>query len=106
MGTPAQITSRVRSIPGAKAGLAGLADDLPLLDRIADLDVDGTQVAVKRKQPQAMIEDDGIAVNAQVADEGDRAAVGGLDRIMLGNGQVVAEVIGGIDRFVVVSVGP
>ena len=47
-----------------------------------------------------------LALNTQVAGEGDRAAVGGFDGIMLGDGQVVAEVIGGVDPLIVVGVGP
>src|SRR5471030_2298706 len=84
-GDPVQIDSKVQMIAGGQAGLAGLADDLPLLDRIAGLDVDGTQVTIKRMQPKAVIQNDGIAVNTQIADEGDNAAVGGFDRIMLGD---------------------
>ena len=93
-------------IAGGQAGLAGLAEDLPLLDRFALLDVDGTQVAVKRKEPQAMIEDDGISVDAQIADKGDGSAVGRFDGILLGDRQVVAEMMGGVDRFTVVGIGP
>lgn len=105
-GDPVQIDAIVQMIASGQAGLAGLADDLPLLDRIADLDVDGTQVTIKRKEPKAVIQDDGVAVNTQVPGEGDSAAVGRFDGIMLGDGQVIAEVIGGVDRFVVVGVGP
>ena len=63
-------------------------------------------MGVEREKPQAMIDDDGVAVDAEIADEGDDAAVGGFGGIVLGDGQVVAEVIGVVDRFVVVDVGP
>src|SRR3990170_3481517 len=105
-GDPVQIDAVVQMIARGQSGFARLAEDLPLLDRIADLDVDGAQVAIKRKEPKAVIQDDGIAVNTQVAGEGDSAAVGGFDGITLGDRQVVAEVIGGVDRFIVVGVGP
>src|SRR3990170_3740111 len=77
-GGPMQIDAIVQMIARGQSGLARLAEDLPLLDRIADLDVDGAQVGIKREQSEAVIQDDGVAVNAQVADEGDSAAVGGL----------------------------
>ena len=93
-------------ITSSQSGLSRLAHDLALLDRVANLDVDGAQVGIQRKKPQAVIQDDDITVNTQVAGESDFAAVGGLDRIMLGYRQVIAEVIGRVDRLIVVGVGP
>lgn len=36
-------------------------------------------MAVEREETEAVIQDDGIAVNAEVADDGYGAAVGGFD---------------------------
>lgn len=73
---------------------AGPADDLPLLDRIAGLDVNGTQVSVKRKQGKPVIPDDGIAVDTQVAADSRSAADGfakyasiGIYSIPMNNGE-------------------
>jgi hypothetical protein len=63
-------------------------------------------VAIKRKEPQAVIKDDGVAVNTQVAGEGDGAAVRRFHGIALGDGQVIAEVIGVVDGFIVVGICP
>ena len=48
-----------------QAGLAGLAEDLSLPDRVAHLDVDRTHVAVEREQAEVMIEDDGVAAEPE-----------------------------------------
>jgi hypothetical protein len=62
-------------------------------------------VGVERKQSEAVVDDDGVAVNPQIADEGHGAPVGRLGGIVLGDGQVVAEVIGVVDRFIPIDVG-
>ena len=80
-------------VAGGEAGLAGLAEDLALLHRVADLHVDRAHVAVEREEAEPVIEDHGVAVDAEVAGEGHGAAVGRLDRIVLRDGQVVAEVV-------------
>jgi hypothetical protein len=95
----------MQMVARGETGLAGSAEDLALLERIALLDVDRAQVAVEREEPEAVIEDDGVAVDAQIPGKNYRAAVRRLDRIALGDREVVAEVVGLVDRLVVVDVG-
>src|SRR5438034_4277423 len=52
-----------------------------------------------------MIDDHGVAVDSQIADESDDAAVGGFRRVIFRDGQVVTDVISVVDRFAFVSVG-
>src|SRR5688572_21488851 len=87
---PVQVNAEVEMVAGRESRLARLAQNLPLLDRLTVLDVDGAQMAIEREKPEAVIQDHGIAVDAQVAGEGHRAAVGGFHGIMPGDGQVVA----------------
>ena len=94
----------MKMIACGKPRLARLADDLALGDVVADLHVDRAQVAVEREEAEAVVEDDRVAVDAEIAGERDHTAVGRLDRIILRRGEVVAEVIGGIDRLLVVGV--
>src|SRR5690349_1383853 len=63
-------------------------------------------MAVEREQTEAVIEDDGIAVDAEVTGKGNGAAVRRFDRIVLRYRQVVAEMIRGVDRLLVVDVRP
>src|SRR6185369_11754484 len=52
-----QIDAEVQMIAAGEAGLAGLAQDLLLLDRVALLHVDGAQVAVERVEAKTVVED-------------------------------------------------
>ena len=73
----------MKMIADGKPGFAGFADGLLLLDGVAHFDVDGAQVRVEGEKPQAMIDDDRVAVDSQIADERDDTAVGRFGRIML-----------------------
>src|SRR6185295_14305938 len=84
-GDALQIDAVVQMIAAREAGLPRPAEDLPLLDRLAVLDLDRAQMAVKREQAKAVIEDDRIPIDAQVARENDLPAVRGFDRISLGD---------------------
>src|SRR5262249_59468021 len=87
-----EIDAEVQVVAAGEAGLAGLAEDLALLDLVADLDVDRAQVAVERVEPEAVVEDHRVAVDAEIAGEGHRADVARLDRVALGDGEVIPEV--------------
>ena len=100
-----QIDAEMQVVSHSKAGFAGFADHLFLLDLLADLDVHGAQMRIERKQAKPMIDDHGVAVDSQIADESDDAAVGGFRRVIFRDGQVVTDVISVVDRFGFVSVG-
>ncbi len=100
-----QIHSEMEMISRRKAGFAGLADGLSLGDLVARFDIHRAQVRVQGKQPQTVIDQDRVAVNAEIADEGNGAAIGGLRGVVLGNRQVVAQVIGMIDDRVLIGIG-
>src|SRR4249920_2132833 len=68
-GDALQIDAVVQMIAACEAGLPRPAEDLPLLHRLAVLDLDGAQVAVERTQAKAVIEDHRIPKDAQVARE-------------------------------------
>ena len=71
-----------------ETGFAGLADDLLLFNWVAFLDIDRTQMAVKRRKSKSMVDDDGIAVDSQVADETHDSAIGGLHRVSFGDREI------------------
>src|ERR1041384_6414040 len=52
-----------------------------------------------------MIDDNGVSVDAEITDKRDLSAVGGFCGVVLSNRQVVAEMIGGIDRILLIYVG-
>src|SRR6266852_8382293 len=56
-----EIDAVVQVIARGEAGFAGLADDLALGDGIADLHLDRAQVSVQTEEPEAVVEDDGVA---------------------------------------------
>ena len=62
-------------------------------------------MAVEREEPEAVVQDDGVAIDSQVARENHRAGVRRLGRIALGDREVVAEVVRLVDRFALVGVG-
>ena len=95
----------MKVIACSEPGFASFANDLALFELIADFDIDGTQMAIEREQAQAMVNDHGIAVDAEIAHERDCAAIGRLCGIVFGDRKIVAEMVRGIDRFVVIDVG-
>src|SRR5512134_212430 len=80
-----EIDPEMQVVAGGKPRLTRLAEDLALGDGIARVDVDRTEMAVEGEDAEAVIEDHGVAVDAQVAGEGDCAAVGSFDRVVLRN---------------------
>src|SRR5215831_5549432 len=101
-----EIDAEVQVVPGGEPGLARLAERLALCNGVPLLDVDRAQVPVQGEETKAVVKDHGVAVDAQVASEDHRAAVGGLDRVVLRHREVVAEVVRGVDRLSVVGVRP
>ncbi len=84
-GDAVQVNAEVKVVAHGKPGFAGFADELLLLDLIAHFDVDGAQVRVEGEKTEAVIDDDRVAVDSQIADESDDAAVGGFGGVMLGD---------------------
>src|SRR5437868_4535435 len=94
----------MQMIAAGESRLAGFSYDPALLYGIADFHIDRAEMPVQREESEAVIEDHRVAVKPEVAGEGDNAAIGRLDRIVLRDGEVVAEVIRGVDRLAVVRV--
>ena len=59
---------------------------------------------VEREEPESVVEDHHVAVDAEWPDEGHAAAVGRFDRVVLRDRKVVAQVKRGVDRLAVVRV--
>ena len=47
-----------------KTRFPGLADNLLLLDLLALFNVNGTQMAVKGRESEAVVDDDGVSIDA------------------------------------------
>ena len=75
---------------GRAAGRADVADDVAALDVLARLDVERAQMAVARRQAEAVLEDDQVAVVAGVRRRLDRAVGRRVDRLALVGGDVDA----------------
>jgi hypothetical protein len=84
-----EIDTVMEMIAGGESGLAGLADLLLLLDRVADFDLNGTQVRIQGKQAEAVVDDHGVAIDAEIAGESDNAAVGRLGGLVLGDRKII-----------------
>ena len=67
-------------VAARQPGHAAAADLLTLFDLVADLDANRRQVAVERLHAEAVVDDDAVAVDAQVAGVDDDAALRGDDR--------------------------
>jgi hypothetical protein len=78
--------------------------DLLLLDLLTDFDADGTEVAIKRQKPAAVINHHAIAVNAKIVCIDDHAVIRGFDGILLHHRQIEADVILLIDCFSLVKI--
>ena len=82
--------AEVEVVAAGQACGAGLADGVALFDLLAFLDVDLAQVGIEGLQAQAVVDDDGLAVDAEKSGERHLAAVGGRDRGAFQGSQVHA----------------
>src|SRR6185436_12671822 len=76
-----EVDAEVQVVARGEAGLAALAEGLLRLHRVAGLHLDRAEVAVQSVEADAVVEDHAIAVDAEVAGEGHRAAVRGFHRV-------------------------
>ena len=67
----------MQMISESQAGAARAGDGLTLLDHVALVDLDFTQMRVQGHEPEAVVNDHEVAVNTQIARIDDAAAVGG-----------------------------
>ena len=92
-------------VADGQAGDPGLAEEVALFHFLADLHVDLAQVGVERLQPQAVVDDDGLAVDAQKPGEDHLAAVGRRHGSAFKGSQVHAHVGLLVDLLVLIEVG-
>ena len=103
---------KVQVRAGGKAGRADLADLLPGLDRVALLDVDGTQVAVEGREPVLVLDHQIHAVPSPrrpvLGDHRDRSVRRRYHRLAVDLLAVVADVQAGVEVGIVIArtVGP
>ncbi len=64
------------------------------------------KMGVEAEEPLAVIQDDGPAVDAQIAGESDLARVGGRDLALGQRGEIDAEMGLGVDVLAVIDIGP
>ena len=67
---------------------------------------DRAQVAVKRDQAGAVIDQDGVAVDAKIFCKDDFAVVSCFDRVMVRDGEIEPDVVLPIDCLPVMNVRP
>src|SRR5207253_3842902 len=96
--------AEVEMVAGGEARVAGLADGIATADGRAALDVDRAQMAVEREEPEAVVDHDRVAVDAERPGEHDPAGVPGRDRATAQGGEVEAEVRLLVDRLALVDV--
>ena len=78
---------------------------LSLFDLVAHLDADRRQMAVERLHAEAVVDDHAVAVDAQIRGMDNDAPLRGLDRHLLCDGEIEAEVHLAIDFLPHVRVG-
>src|SRR5262249_22356274 len=96
----------VEVVTHGKTRFAGLADNLLLFDWFALFDLNGAQMAVQGREAEAVVDDNGVAIDAQIPDKTHDPAVGCFHGVSFGYREVKTEVIGGIDSFITIDVGP
>src|SRR5438876_7884129 len=97
--------AEVEMVAGREAGVARLADDVAALDRGPDGRRDLAQMAVEREEPEAVVEDDRVPVDAERRGEYDAAVVAGRHGAAAVGGQVEPEMRLVVDRLAAVEVG-
>src|SRR5262245_43191819 len=96
----------MQMVAAGEPGHAAAADRLSLLDAIPGLDVHRREVAIKRLDAEAMVDDDAVAVDAEVVRVHHDAALGRGDRNIGRHRQVEPEVHLPVDFLPLVEVGP
>jgi hypothetical protein len=86
----AQHDREVQVVAAGQSGFAGLTQRFAGFHLLARLHGDGAQVAVQRGNAQAVIDDHGVAVDAEVVGIDDDAILCGFDRRVLQRREVVA----------------
>ena len=84
-------------IAAGKSRQTGVPDISPPLNFFTALHIRTAQMGVHAEQPEAVIDDNGSAVDTDVADKGNLAAVGRRDRGMGSGSQVHPQVHLGVD---------
>ena len=88
-----------------QTSLTGLPECLPDGDLIACFHGERAQMAVEREEPQPVIENHCVAVDAEIVREDYRARLCRFDRAQLERGKVVSEVRLVVDGLTFVGVG-
>lgn len=89
-----------------KTRFPGFADNLLLFNLFALFDVNGAQMAVKGRESEAVVDDDGVTIDAQIPNESHDPTVGCFHGISFGYGEVKSKMIGCVDRFIAIDIGP
>jgi hypothetical protein len=93
-------------IAHGKTRFPGFADNLLLFDLFALFDVNGAQMAVKGRESEAVVDDDGVTIDAQIPNESHDPAVGCFHGISFGYGEIKSKMIGCVDWFIAIDIGP
>ena len=86
--------AEVQVIAEGQTGAPRLGDDGAFLDHIAHLDVDLAQMGVEGHESQAVVDDDEVAVNAELTGEDHAAVIGCGDFGIADRGQVKTQMVG------------
>ena len=87
--------AEVEVVAGGEPGIARLADGITTRDLGALRDAGLAQMPVQREQTQPVVDDDGVAVDAERADEDDAPGVRSRHDGVLQRRDVVTQVSGG-----------
>src|SRR5215510_9470728 len=88
-----------------KTRFSGFSDNLLLLNLFALFNINRAQMAVEGSESETMVDDDGVTVNAQIADKTYDATVGRFDGISFGYREIETKVVGRVDRLIAIDVG-
>ena len=105
-GQPVQHRGVVQMIATGETRDPRTTDDVTANDLLPFLDLDAREVSVQREEAVAVVDEDRVAVDAEVTRQHDDAVVGGLDLGPARRGQVVAQVVLLVHLLPVVDVVP
>ena len=104
-GWPCTWIGEVQVVAARQAGHPAARDLLVLLHHVAGLHLDRREVAVERLHAHAVVDDDAVAVDAEVVGVDDLAVVAGQHRDLLRDGEVEPEVDLPVHFLALVDVG-